>query len=753
MSEPANNSRPDAYTLVPTELRETHQWVLWRYVVRSGERTKIPFTIEGRPAKTNTPSTWTSFAAAVAALAAGGFDGIGFVFSESDGFGGVDLDDSIIEGQLTDEAKQLVAQLNSYTEISPSGQGVKVFVRTAQLRAGKKVGGIEIYTQLRFFTVTGRHLPGTPRTVNEASDVVATLHARLTLAAGGNRPQRPRTRSADVRTEERIQRCRAFIQHLPDAVSGQNGHNRTFHVACELYKFGLNDAAARLLMGEYNAHHAHPPWSPRELNHKLADARREVLDKGEFGIRLRQSAKASFQVRDRFQAVPKELEFPLTDLGNAERFARDHRGFVYFVPNLRRWIVWDDARWRIDDCGAVDRLAKQTIRQMKRSAAELSDRRLAEQLFRHANSSEANRRIKDMLERAQKEEQLQLEASRLDADPMLMNVANGTLDLRTGQLRSHCSEDLITMISPVHFDADAHCPAFLAFLERTFGNDREMISFIQRVFGYCLTGLTSERCLFICYGHGANGKTTLLSIMRHVLGEYAKQLPAERLMASNYEHIPNDIARLVGARLVIASETEQDRRLAESLVKQMTGGEDVMAARFMKGEWFDFKPQFKLAMATNHLPYVRGTCPAIWDRLPVIPFNYTVPAAERDQRLFERLRSEAPGIVAWAVAGCLEWQRRGLGIPTAVHDATATYRAEMDHVGRFIVDCCQIRGDCRATAEDLYSTYRAWCEREGERALSQKQFGTELRAKGYERIRYTGGRSGWKGLKVVNDSE
>jgi putative DNA primase/helicase len=351
-----------------------------------------------------------------------------------------------------------------------------------------------------------------------------------------------------------------------------------------------------------------------------------------------------------------------------------------------------------------------------------------------------------MLVMAQSEPGIPVAPDELDRDPWLLTVENGTIDLRTGVLRPHDRADLITKLAPVAFDPAASCPRWLDFLDAVFAGDAALIDFVQRAIGSSLTGITRDRAVFVLFGGGRNGKTTLLEVLRAVLGpEFAVRVPTETLLARRGDGgVPNDVARLRGARFVTAAEAEEGRRLDESKVKELTGG-DTLTARFMRSEWFEFLPRFKLWVCTNHKPVIRGTDRAIWDRIRLIPFGVRFwdpaqgetgpPELRADPFLREALMAEIPGILAWAVRGCVDWQRSGLGAPEAVRGATEGYRSEMDTVGRFIADICLVNGGCRATAKDLYGSYVAWCEENGEKPMTQKAMGLRLAERGFDSAR------------------
>jgi putative DNA primase/helicase len=446
-------------------------------------------------------------------------------------------------------------------------------------------------------------------------------------------------------------------------------------------------------------------------------------------------------------------DFKRTDLGNSERFIVRHGVEILYCYAWGKWLVWTGPRWERDEGGKVYRLAKATVRSMYQEAAEAEDEGERKALAQHATRSEAEARIRAMLELAKSEEPVSPEE--LDARPWLLNVQNGTVDLRSGILRPHRQEDLITKLAPFEYDPDATAPTWEAFLEQILP-DEELRAFVQRAVGYSATGDTSEQCMFINHGAGANGKSTFQEAIAAALGDYAMRAPTEMLLARRTSGIPNDVARLKGARFVAASETEEGRRLAESLIKDLTG-QDTITARFMRAEWFDFKPTHKLWLSTNHKPEIRGTDNAIWRRIRLIPWTVTIPPEEQDKKLPAKLRDELPGILAWIMQGCLDWQRNGLRPPEEVRRATGRYRAEMDVLAAFIDGECIVAEHATATAKALYSAYKAWCEEFGERPETQRRFGGRLKERGFENGKITAGpHKGyveWYGIGLVRGPE
>jgi putative DNA primase/helicase len=382
--------------------------------------------------------------------------------------------------------------------------------------------------------------------------------------------------------------------------------------------------------------------------------------------------------------------------------------------------------------GVVERMAKNTVRSIYVEASDAEDQGRRKELGQHAARSEARNKIEAMQRLAWSEPGIPVEPEDLDLDPWLLNCENGTLDLRTGEQHPHRRDDLITKLTPVAYDPDAKAPTWEAFLERVLPSEA-LRRFVQRVVGYALTGDVSEQILPFLYGPGANGKSTLVNVILEMTGDYGKQAAPDLLVVKQGTH-PTELADLFGARFVPSIEVEDGRRMAESLVKQLTGG-DKIKGRFMRQDFWEFHPTHKVFLVANHRPTVRGTDHAIWRRIKMVPFDVTIPKEEQDPRLPEKLGEELPGILAWAVRGCLQWQREGLGEPEEVRSATEGYRAEMDVLGAFIDERCVESPRAKAGATPLYEEYTDWCTTMGEGAETQTRFGKRLAERGFEKVR------------------
>jgi putative DNA primase/helicase len=422
--------------------------------------------------------------------------------------------------------------------------------------------------------------------------------------------------------------------------------------------------------------------------------------------------------------IPTPGAFKCDDIGNGERLACRHGARLRHVKEWG-WLVWNNFYWE-QDRGNVAMLAKETARSIFAEAAAAEDDTIAKALANHAKATASRSRREAMVDACASEPGIPAAPKDFDRDPWLLNVQNGVLNLRTGELQPHDPQALLTKMAGTEYHPEATCPTWEAFLQRIFKGDKEVITFIQRAVGYSLTGNIGEQCLFFLHGTGKNGKSTFTGTLQALAGDYSSKTLTDTLMVKYYDGgINNDLARLAGARAVIAAELEEGKRLNESLVKDLTGG-DTITARYLHREYFEFMPAFKLWMYGNHKPIIRGTDEGIWRRIKLIPFTVTIPEPERDPDLPEKLKAELPGILAWAVAGCKAWQREGLQTPSEVNAATIAYRAEQDTLAAFLSECCIIGTGYKVTSGELFDVYQKWG---GE--LNRRRFSSAMAERGF----------------------
>lgn len=455
-----------------------------------------------------------------------------------------------------------------------------------------------------------------------------------------------------------------------------------------------------------------------------------------------------------------------SDLSTACLLTEFHCRDLLYCVEYEKWLAWDGMRYRLDAFGDVSLRVQRIARGIERKADRLRDQAAdadsadaraamearAKALMVWAKHAQSASGIRAALTVAQTLMPCSLAA--LDVDPMLLNVDNGTLDLRTGTLREHERGDRITKLAPVAFDAAATAPRFEAFIAEVLPDDA-VRAFVQRFLGYTLTGRTTEQLMMVALGEGNNGKSVLAELVRGILGDYAGNLPSSALMVSKHGRgTENEIARLKGARFVTAKETEQEKRLDEARVKDLTGA-DTITARFLFKEWFDFKPSFKLWFYSNYKPKIRGTDLGIWRRIALVLFGVIVPLERRDKDLLSKLQAEAAGVLNWLVAGCSAWQRDGLAPPDAVLEATAEWRGESDLVSQFIAECCIRGADKRASVAALYDAFTAWFAAEGCEgglALTKRALGERLEKLGFKASKSRSTRF-WSGLGLLVKSD
>jgi putative DNA primase/helicase len=417
--------------------------------------------------------------------------------------------------------------------------------------------------------------------------------------------------------------------------------------------------------------------------------------------------------------------FHLTDLGNARRFVYEYGQDVRYCYTSKSWLVWTGSHWRRDASAAVERFAKETVLGLYAEAATSADEDRRKRIAAHAAKSERADRIAAMLRLAQSEPEVCITDEALDRDGWLLNVANGTLDLRTDELRPHRPEDLITYVLPVAYDPAAKAPTWTRFLARVLNYDDDLHAFLQRAVGYSLTAETTEQCFFLLHGGGKNGKTTFLETIRALFGELARNSRFETFLVKRQDQIPSDIARLRGARLVTACEAQDGRRLDEATIKDLTGG-DTVTARLRYQDEREFRPTCKLWLSSNHKPVIRGQDVAIWRRVKLVPFVVEIPEADRDPDMAAKLKTELLGVLAWAVEGARRWRLERLGSCAAVESHTREYRSEQDTVGAWLSENCSFEPRAEVLKSDLFAAYRKSADEAGERFAPNNTFARRL---------------------------
>ncbi len=408
-----------------------------------------------------------------------------------------------------------------------------------------------------------------------------------------------------------------------------------------------------------------------------------------------------------------------SDEALALRFARERAHDLRYVAAWNKWLRYDRSRWRKDDTLLAFNLVRALCRKV---ASGCNDKKKAEALV-------GSKTVGAVTSLARSDRRIAAAVGQWDADPWLLNTPAGTVDLHTGTLRPHKPEDFITKVAAVAPDPCCPTPLWLTFLDRIMNGDTGLIDYLQRVAGYALTGDISEEAIFFGYGTGANGKGVFTGAISGCLGEYHTAAPVETFTEAHGERHPTELAGLHGARFVTATETQQGKRWDEAKIKALTGG-DPISARLMRQDFFEFIPQLKLFISGNHKPSLRNVDEAMRRRFHLIPFAVTIPKAERDKELKAKLKAEWPGILAWAVRGCLDWQEHGLNPPKAVLAATEAYLDAQDSFGAWVEECCELGTKLCELRSQLWASWRGWAERSNEYAGKKSEFWEKLEANG-----------------------
>lgn len=437
---------------------------------------------------------------------------------------------------------------------------------------------------------------------------------------------------------------------------------------------------------------------------------------------------------------------PWSELGYAHRLVRVYGDRLRYVPAWRRWLVWDGKRWAHDTTGQAARWMKSISRRVTSVALAMEDEKARQQSVNLARRGESSAGVSGALTLAGTEHEVVVTPDDLDADPFLINCPNGTLDLRTGELRDHHPADLITKMTLGAYDPTASGQEFGEFLARV-QPDETMRAYLARLVGHGLVGQVAEHLLQIHCGEGANGKSTFINTISAALGDYAAPADPELLTARTFDAHPTGVADLFGLRLAILHEADKGRRLAEGTVKRLTGGDRIKARR-MREDFWSFEPSHSFVMLTNHKPVVGGTDEGIWRRIKLIPWQVVIPPDERDEHLGDKLALELDYVLTWLVGGCVAWREGGLADPAPVTKATSAYRAESDALGRFLTERTMNHGTVRSS--DLFAAWSKWCADEGEDAGTQTAFSLALTNRGYDKEARASGNF-WVGLGLASE--
>ena len=537
----------------------------------------------------------------------------------------------------------------------------------------------------------------------------------------------------------KLEQARRYFQRVPGAVQTKNGDPATFRAACKAVRgFDLSDDEALQVLSEWNQT-CSPPWDQADLVAKIRGARE--YGTGPFGLLLRDPAapppsRKKIPAGDLFPGQSVDVDdaalsrLRRDEIALGERFiARYGHRFRYF-PARASWLAWDGKRWKLDN-QVAERFALLTLRDLLAEADTIPDLDERSDFLKFAAASQKGFKAETILKMARSHPDLVVYPDQLDADPWLMNVNNGVLDLRTGQLAIHDPKLLLTKLAPVDYIPDAICPTWSRFVSSVMWGDAELVEFLQRALGYTLTADVSEQVLLFLHGNGSNGKSTMLETLRRIMGDYAVSVPESLLLGEDVHS--TDVLQLMGARLAEAHEVRRGSRWNEASLKRVTGGDTLRGRALYSSQHLEFRPTHKVLVSANHKPDVDDLSYAFWRRMRLVPFTqryvgpdepgYDQVAADRrkDPLMGEALRGELSGILTWLVRGCIAWQQarkedaaNGLGYPAKMRQAVEQYRSDQDPVGRFLEDRCVFLKEAKVKGSALVDAYEAWAKENGE---------------------------------------
>ena len=747
----------DKYSAIPQELKGYKNWVCWQAYPdpksHSGISKKPINPRTGGFAMPNNSDTWSDFETAV--RQSGKYSGIGFMFSNSPFFG-VDLDDmpndiqDYQNGGADNIISEFVNTLQSYTEFSQSKTGVHIICKgtlpEGRRKAKNDSGGFEMYENGRFFVVTGNYCSEYGY-INDCTESVKPLHSKYLGKTAEPKPNKNIT--VNLNSVDDIVRAacsakngslfKALYSGDFSAYSSQSEADMAFcnmlafWCGCDAEKMDAIFRQSGLMRDKWDRKQSGTTYGVITLQKAISGCSQTYNPKKQNDYSISIGNGKVIQTVDE----EKMRAYTFDDMGNAERFVDLFGENVRYCYTEKKWYFYNSMRWSVDNLGVILRMADKCVEAMKAEAKlylqadEESGGDMAKAFEKHMKSSRSNKSKKAMLNEI--EHHLPILPIQMDRYKMALNTPSGIINLKNGDVKAHNPEYYFTKITSVDCAEAADCPRWLAFLDDIFAGDKDLIRYIQKAVGYSLTGSTAEQCAFFLYGTGRNGKSTFIDVIRDVFGDYAANIQPETIMvkSSQSNAINSDIARLKGARLVTSVEPNEGVRLNEGLLKQLTG-DDTVTARKLYSEEFEFKPEFKLWMATNHKPIIRGTDTGIWRRIHMIPFDVQIPEDKVDKNLTHKLKAEMTGIFKWCIDGCLMWQREGLQLPAAVLKSVREYRREMDVISAFIEDKCTLEGTVQAST--LYAAYVSWADSNNEYCMSNTKFSTEI-AKRFEKIK------------------
>lgn len=778
---------PEDAELIPEELRAIPRWVCWDFCDTGEPKLrKVPIAA-GRHTgcNYNTPAQWRTFEDVWSEATRRGGLGIGFVFSDADDIVGVDLDGCYdADGKLKAWARSISREFaGAYCELTPSGQGLHYIGRADGIDGKTRIdlpegAGLERYSKNRWFTFTGNRV-----CEGEVIDIREPMKwlGETFFQPAAKKAATPATANTRTTYDDDQQLDAEVGRVCLERMSASRSHDTEdwlrVGMACKATDEALGDDWLQwsAQWSDYDEAECRDRWSrfspqsvgigtlvhlaKEDSGLTAVDLKNEARQRlGRMPVKAKPASPAK-KVSERISSLPNGIasngparlgdDSTLTDVGLARRLVHEANGSLRYCRETRSWMAWTGKVWQADDGLAAASVAKRVSDKLWREFSDLPAKTREDSgLLRFVQASASSRAIDAAVKLARSEPGIVVSVKELDADPFLLNLGNGILNLRTLKLQPHSAEALLTHMAGVEFSEEAACPAWVRFVEQVTNGSEELAAFLRRSCGLALSGDVSEQCLWLHYGEGSNGKSTLLNVMAELLGTYAGPAPMELLLVKNNRsrEVETQFASLAGKRLVTTVEADSGVRFSEATTKLLTGG-DIVLARRLYGEAWPLKPTWKLHIAANHKPLVKGSDDGMWRRILLTPWQVRFDGKRADRKLADKLRAELPGILSWCLAGLSEWQAIGLSAPDSVRAATGDYRGENDIVGTWLEECCVRSEKAVCEAGRLYRSFKEWSEDRGEHPGTATAFGTQLERLGYRSERPSNGAFRFKTIR------
>ena len=748
------------YQNIPQELRNLKQWGLFelKWVEARKKNTKIPINpYDGSAGKSNDPSTWSDFDTAMRALNnVERADGLAFYFAN--GYVGLDIDhiDSNLEdwragdndpNNLVNKFQDLTE--NTYIEVSQSGTGIHAIFKGKMPGKRRRKGNYEMYQTGRFFALTGNNIIPDPTIKSMSDDEMKTLYEFL---FGKDNIVQLHSESdnitpVDLSVAEIIKRAensaktgtrftmfmkggweQFYSSHSEADMAFAN--DLAFWTGRDFHKMDAIFRNSSLMREKFDEKHGAVTYGTSLLNKAINETQNIYNPESDS-----QDSESSYTFSFNEDKTKKIMPRSWDDQGRGLRMRDQFATVLKFNAVDKKWFFFNGSYWQ-EDIGnqRVELAAERVANSIKKEKPELSfstktdkDKAMNE-WYRFQKDSRSHMAKMHMIDEFKK--YVIVKHGEFDKENMLLNTESGYVDLSNGELHDHDIDKKFSHQTLAEYSDNVDAPLWEKFLNQIFNSDEELIHYVQKAIGYSFTGSVDEQCLFILNGRGRNGKSVFSNVVSDVAGNYAKQMNVQTIVAKKNQSgsANSDIARLEGARIVTSSELNEGDRFDESLVKQLTGGDKILA-RFLYGSEFEYKPKFKIWMATNHLPIIRGTDDGIWRRIKIIPFNIQISKEKVDKKLEYKLKAEYTGILNWIVQGAIMWQQEGLEDPEAVTKVIETYRAEMDPLDAFLEECCTTGQNYSIKAREMYDAYHEWAKESEEYKMSLNKFGREMSKK------------------------